>query len=97
MKLLCGHTLEKCPNACDGGPRVTWTPVVGRIFRGYTMDHGPGWRFEPDGQGGGTLTQEGGFFEPAITVRKRPHFAGPEHVSAPIARVMEQLARKVEG
>lgn len=81
MKLPCGHTLEKCPDKCDGGPRVTWRPVVGVVFRGHSMDHGPGWMFKPDGQGGGTLTRvviDANLRAHDITVQKRPLLAPAE-------------------
>ncbi len=65
----CTHTPETCPDDCDG-PRATWRPVVGQVFKGHTIDHGPGAKFTPDGSGGGSLA--------FMVMERRPGFrAGP--------------------
>lgn len=70
-----------------GDMRVTWTPVIGRVWRPLpdsAIDHGPGATFVADGTGGGLVSwtevqqvERPGFrarlAEVPITIRKVAH------------------------
>lgn len=69
------RTCATCECAC-----VTTTHVVKFLpatrFRGHAMDHGPGFKFVPDGKGGGKVQAQSRTTKMWITVAwKRPHVA----------------------